>query len=156
MIWIRDPIALTEVSLWCLLSSNHKPIKCRDPAKKSSRTTPTYLMCIMGLRFSNTKLASQTMCLDKPFNCVSSRTCLTDLNWLGGGVKGLIVTWSNLVVTWKVRPQMDIISWLLLGLHWFTHVGCILAQFVQLNFSICAKKRRKWNYSASRKEDKNK
>jgi hypothetical protein len=28
----------------------------------------------------------------------------------GGGVKDLIVTWSNLVVTWKVRPQMGILS----------------------------------------------
>ena len=25
-------------------------------------------------------------------------------------VRGLIVTYSNLVVTWKVRPRMDIIS----------------------------------------------
>ena len=30
-----------------------------------------------------------------------------DLTW---GVKGLIVTRSNLVVTWKDRPQMSIIS----------------------------------------------
>jgi len=30
-----------------------------------------------------------------------------DLIW---GVKGLIVTRSNLVVTWKDRPQMSIIS----------------------------------------------
>ena len=30
-----------------------------------------------------------------------------DSTW---GVKGLIVTPSNLVVTWKVRPQIDIIS----------------------------------------------
>ena len=30
-----------------------------------------------------------------------------DLTW---GVKGLIVTRSNLAVTWKDRPQMNIIS----------------------------------------------
>ena len=30
--------------------------------------------------------------------------------WGGGGFKDLIVTQSNLVVMWKVRPQKDIIS----------------------------------------------
>jgi len=30
--------------------------------------------------------------------------------WGGGGFKGLIVTKSNLVVMWKVRPQMGVIS----------------------------------------------
>lgn len=30
-----------------------------------------------------------------------------DLTW---GVKDLIVIWSNLVVTWKDKPQMSIIS----------------------------------------------
>ena len=59
------------------------------------------------------------------------------------GVKGLIVTQSNLVVTWKVRPQMGIISWLSLGLRWFARVGCILVMFLHLNYSICAKKRKK-------------
>ena len=49
-------------------------------------------------------------------------------------VKGLIVTWSNLVVTWKVRLQMSTISWFPLGLHWFTRSGCILDSFLQLNF----------------------
>ena len=39
-----------------------------------------------------------------------------DSTW---GVKGLIVTWSNLVVTWKVRPHMGIISWSPLTLRWF-------------------------------------
>ena len=51
-------------------------------------------------------------------------------NW---GVKCLIVTRSGLVVTWKVRPHMNIISWFPLGLHWFTCVGCILVPFLQLN-----------------------
>ena len=31
-----------------------------------------------------------------------------DSTW--GGVKGLIMTWSSIVVTWKVRPHMGIIS----------------------------------------------
>ena len=46
-----------------------------------------------------------------------------DLTW---GVKGLIVTQSNLVVTWKDRPQTSIISWFSLGLWCFGWVGCIL------------------------------
>jgi hypothetical protein len=55
------------------------------------------------------------------------------------GVKGLIVTRSNLVVTWKNRPQMSIISWLPLRLRCFSWVGCILGSFA-IEFSICAKK----------------
>ena len=37
-----------------------------------------------------------------------------------GGVEGLIVTRSNLVVTWRVRLQMDIISWFPRELRWFS------------------------------------
>jgi hypothetical protein len=38
-------------------------------------------------------------------------------------IKSLIVTRSNLVVTWIVRSQMSIISWYPLKLHWF-HGEC--------------------------------
>ena len=44
----------------------------------------------------------------------------------GGGVKSLSVTRINLVVTWKVRPQMIIISWFPLKLHWFSRDGYVL------------------------------
>ena len=61
-----------------------------------------------------------------------------DLTW---GFKGLIVTRSNLVVTWKNGPQMSIIL--------DFHSGCvILAGLVvfwvlfAINFSICSKKER--------------
>lgn len=46
-----------------------------------------------------------------------------DLIW---DAKGLIMTCSNLVVTWKVRPQMPILSLFSLRLHWFSWGGCIL------------------------------
>ena len=49
-------------------------------------------------------------------------------------VKGLIVTWSNLVVTWKVSLQMSTISWFPLGLRWFAHSGCILDSFLNFQF----------------------
>jgi hypothetical protein len=59
-----------------------------------------------------------------------------DLTW---GVKGLIVTRSNLVVTWKDSPQMSIISWsplraalVQLGLLYF-------GSFLQLNFQFARK-----------------
>lgn len=47
---------------------------------------------------------------------------------------GLIVTWSDLVVTWKDRPHMGINSWFPHGLCWFANVGCILGSFLQLSF----------------------
>jgi hypothetical protein len=53
--------------------------------------------------------------------------------------KGLIVTRSSLVVMWKVRPRMGIISWSHLGLQWFSRGGCTLV--LSCN-SICAKKRK--------------
>jgi hypothetical protein len=56
-----------------------------------------------------------------------------DLIW---GVKGLIVTRSNLVPTWKDRPQMSIISRFPLRLRCFGWVGCIL----NLNFQFVPKK----------------
>ena len=40
-----------------------------------------------------------------------------DSTWV---VKGLIMTYSNLVVTWKVRPHMGIISSSLFGVHYFS------------------------------------
>ena len=46
-----------------------------------------------------------------------------NLTW---GVKGLIVTHGNLVVTWKDRPQMSIVSWFPLRLCCFDQVGCVL------------------------------
>ena len=45
------------------------------------------------------------------------------------GVKGLVMAYSNLAVTWKVRPQMCIVSWFRHGLHWLSHGGCILVPF---------------------------
>jgi hypothetical protein len=58
---------------------------------------------------------------------------------LGLGIKGLIVIRSNLVVTWKDKPQMNIISQFPLGLRWFTWVGCTLGYFLQLNFQFVPK-----------------
>ena len=57
-----------------------------------------------------------------------------DSSW---GVKGLIVIWSNLVVTWKVRLQMDII------LHF--HSGCVGLpglDLLQLNFQLVLEEKR--------------
>ena len=55
----------------------------------------------------------------------------------GGGVKGLIMTPSNLVVTWKVRPHdICIISWFPFGLCWSSQGGCSLVPFSQLFFQI--------------------
>ena len=45
-----------------------------------------------------------------------------DLVWF---IKGLIVTHSNLSVTWKVKPQIDIISRVPSILRWFSQGGCI-------------------------------
>ena len=56
------------------------------------------------------------------------RMCLKECDSIWG-VTGLIVTCSNLVVTWKVRPHMCIISWFPLGLRWFSQGGCILVHF---------------------------
>ena len=54
---------------------------------------------------------------------------LTNSIRLGGRVKDLIVTWSNLVVTWKVRPHMGIICRFPLGLCWSSQGGCSLVPF---------------------------
>ena len=54
-------------------------------------------------------------------------------------VKNLIVTRSNLVVTWMDRLQMSIVSSFPLRLRWFARVGCILGSFVQLNFQFVKK-----------------
>ena len=56
-----------------------------------------------------------------------------DLTW---GIKGLIESRSNLVITWKDRPQMGTIFWFPLGLRWFAHVGCILGSLLQLKFQF--------------------
>lgn len=58
----------------------------------------------------------------------------SDSTW---GVKGLIVIWSNLVITSKVRPHMSIISWFPLRLRWFARVD----SFIVIEFSMCAKNR---------------
>ena len=58
------------------------------------------------------------------------------------GVKGLIETRSNLVVTWKVRPQTDTTSWFPLRLRWFSQGGSCWFLFA-IEFSICAKKKKK-------------
>lgn len=55
-------------------------------------------------------------------------------------VKGLIVTRRNLVVKWKVRSHLGIISWFPLGVHWFSWDSCVLVPFLQLIFSVCARK----------------
>ena len=57
-----------------------------------------------------------------------------------GGVKCLIVIHNNLVVTWKVRLWMGIISWFLVRLRWFTWVDCILDPLLQLNLQFVPKK----------------
>ena len=62
-----------------------------------------------------------------------------DLIW---GAKGLIVTRSNLVVAWKVRLKMGIISWFSLGLCWLSQGGHCWFLFA-VEFSICAHKERK-------------
>lgn len=59
-----------------------------------------------------------------------------DSTW---GSKGLIVTRSNVFVTWKVRPHMDI-SWSPLGLRWFAHVWLYFGYSFAIKFLICAKK----------------
>ena len=66
-----------------------------------------------------------------------------DLTW---GVKGLIMTQNNSVVTWKDRPQMSIISCFPLGLLWLARVDCILGSFA-IECSICAQKRRLQEWS---------
>lgn len=57
--------------------------------------------------------------------------------------KGLKVTQGNLVVMWKVRPQMDIISKLPLGLRWFSRGDDILVPFLPLIFQFVPNMRRK-------------
>ena len=60
---------------------------------------------------------------------VASQDVLNEHDWIWG-VKDLNVTRSNLVVTWKVRPHMSIISWFPLGLCCFSFLQLIF-QFVQ-------------------------
>ena len=59
-----------------------------------------------------------------------------DSTW---GVKGLIVTHSNLVVTWKVRPHMSIFfltsTRAMLVFPWWLYFDSFLA----IEFSVCAK-----------------
>jgi hypothetical protein len=61
-----------------------------------------------------------------------------DLAW---GVKGLVMTQSNSMVTWKVRRHMGLISRVPLGLRLLYQGGCILVPFNTINSSICAKKK---------------
>ena len=67
-----------------------------------------------------------------------------DLTW---GIKGLIMTRSNLVVTWKDRVHRNIISWLPLGSRCFSRVGRILGSFCNWIcnwiFNLCQKKKTK-------------
>ena len=67
-----------------------------------------------------------------------------DSAW-GGVVKGLIVTQNNLVVVWKVKPHMGIISWLPFSVRCFSCSSCILIPFCNWFFfcSICVKKGKK-------------
>lgn len=56
------------------------------------------------------------------------------------GVKGFIVTHSNLVVMWKVRPHMGIIFWFPLGVCWLCHGDCIFIPFLQsILINLCQK-----------------
>ena len=57
------------------------------------------------------------------------------------GVKGLIMTHNNLEVTWKVRPQTNIVFSFPLRLHWFSRGDCVSDSFLTIEFSICAQKR---------------
>ena len=68
---------------------------------------------------------------------------LVNLIRCGGGVKGLIVTWSNLVVTWKVRTKMGIVYRSPLGLRWFTCVWLYFGYSLAIEFSNCALKKGK-------------
>ena len=61
-----------------------------------------------------------------------------DSTW---AVKGLIVTCINLVVTWKVRPHMGIISWFPPGVHWFSQGSCVFIMFLQLIFQFAPKRK---------------
>ena len=63
-----------------------------------------------------------------------------NLTW---GVKDLLVTGSNLVVTWKVRPQMNIISWFPLNLRWVFPRWLYFGYVIAIKFLICAKKKTK-------------
>ena len=57
----------------------------------------------------------------------------------GWCVKSLIVTRSNLVITWKIRPWMDIISWSPPGLLWFTW-WLYFSFVIECVFNLCQKK----------------
>ena len=69
-----------------------------------------------------------------------------DLIW---SVIIFIMTRNNLVVTWKNRLQMGIISWFPLGLRWFSGGGCILVPFLQLIFQFVPKKKETNYYSVA-------
>lgn len=62
------------------------------------------------------------------------------------GVKGLIMIRSNLVVTWKFRTHMGIVSWSPLGLHWFFRGKCIIVLFLQVSFQFVPKKQQQCNW----------
>ena len=58
----------------------------------------------------------------------------TNLNSIWG-VKGLIVTWSNLVIMWKVRLHMGIIFLFPLGLRWFSQGWLYFGHILAIGFS---------------------
>ena len=72
---------------------------------------------------------------------VDFQDILNDINSMWG-VKGLILTCSNLVVTWKVRPWLDIISCCPLSFTLFFR-RWLYFSLLQSFFSICAKKKKK-------------
>ena len=57
-------------------------------------------------------------------------------------VKGLIITRNNLSVTWKVRPQVDIISWVPLVLSWVSQGDMHFSFAIEFVFNLCQQKRR--------------
>ena len=67
---------------------------------------------------------------------------VNEFDSIQGGVKGLIVTRTNLVVMWKVGPKMAIISWFPLGLRWFSRGGCFWFLFI-IDFSMWAKEKKR-------------
>ena len=69
-----------------------------------------------------------------------------DSAW-GGVVKGLILTQNNLVVVWKVKPHMGIISWLPFGVRCFSCNSLILIPFCNwfFLFNLCQKREERRN-----------
>ena len=57
------------------------------------------------------------------------------------------LTRSNLVVTWKVMPHMDIISWSPLGLGWFALVWLYFGYSLAMDFLIYAPKKTTYDHS---------